>query len=97
MTDGDICNDAESTEDALTLSDIEEDMLLNEDTEADTETLDDDDEEGDPDNVSMAVDDIDMSGVVLAVVNAETVCDVVASLLLEDVDRGEMLVDDDED
>jgi hypothetical protein len=69
VADGVICNDEESTEDALTLSDIKEDELTFEDGDADTEILEDEDVEGEPDNVAMtdASDEIETEEEILEV------------------------------
>ncbi len=81
VTDGVICNDAESTEDALTLSDIKDDLLSKVDRDADIDPLEDGDIEDELDDVAITVEDTDVSG----------------DKLLEDVAKGETLVDDDGD
>ena len=97
VTDDVICNDAERSGVALPLSDIDEDMLINEDCESEADTLDDGDGDGEPDSEVIAVEDIDISGDVEVEEDTEAVCDNVASVLLDGIDVDETLEDVDEE
>lgn len=91
VTDDVIRIDDESSGVPLSLSDIKDDSLTIEDRDADTDTLGDDDVEGELDNVARLVEDIDMSGDGEVDTDAEADCDGTESLLLEGMDRGEIL------
>ena len=97
VTDDVICNDEEISGVALLLSDIEEDMLMNEDCDADADTLDDDDVDGEPDSEVIDVEDIDVSGDVEVEEDTEAECDNVVSVLLDGIGVDETLKDEDEE
>ena len=96
-TDGDICIDEETKGVELTLSDIKEVLLANDDIDSDTDALKDDDVESEPDDVEVILEDIDVSGDVVVDTDAETVREGRASELAESTDRGEILEVEDVD
>jgi len=91
VTDDVICIDDESSGVALTLSDTKDDLLTIEDRDADTDTLGDDNIEGELDNVARVVGVFEVSGDGEVDTDAEAARDGTESLLLEGMDRGEIL------
>jgi hypothetical protein len=75
------------------LSKLEE--LACEDTDADTETLEDEDVEGEPDSVTVEVRVDDVSGDVEVDADRDAFHDGMASLLLEGIDIGEVIESED--
>ena len=95
VTDLVICNDEEISGVALPLSDIKDDLLANEDLDADTDALSDLVAYDELDNVAILVEVIDVSGDAEEEEDTETVCDSTASRLVVGIDKDETLGLDD--